>query len=244
MMCTTCFAANARFGAIESTIATGPSTGSSSSIADLLRAARAAARRRGSRRELTPPPGRSQYSPRRTSRAGRAGSGPPSARTAETRMRGSSGISARSCRSLSRRARCRAARRPRPARGSATGRTTSWAMRIPGSTTNVSCAIGVEQHDLELAAVAGVDEARRVHDRDAVPRGEPGPRLHEAGVAVGDRDGETGADERPARRGRASTRSHDARSRPASPSYARAGHDRVVAETRMGSSITRPSGAV
>ena len=45
----------------------------------------------------------------------------------------------------------------------------------------------------ELAAVAGVDEPRRVHDRDAVPRREPRARLHEPGVPVRDRDGEPGA---------------------------------------------------
>ena len=56
-------------------------------------------------------------------------------------------------------------------------------------------AVGVEEHDLELAAIAGVDEARRVHDRDAVPRREPRARLDEAGVAVGDRDREAGADD-------------------------------------------------
>ncbi len=49
-----------------------------------------------------------------------------------------------------------------------TGRTTSWAIRIPGSTTNVSREVGVQQRNLQLAAVAGVDEARCVHDRDAV----------------------------------------------------------------------------
>jgi hypothetical protein len=33
--------------------------------------------------------------------------------------------------------------------------------------------VGVEEIDEELAAVAGVDEARRVDDRDAVLGGEP-----------------------------------------------------------------------
>ena len=67
---------------------------------------------------------------------------------------------------------------------------------MPGSTTNGSCAIGVEQVDEQLAAVAGVDEPGRVDDRDAVLRGEPRARLHEAGVPLGDRDGEPGRDER------------------------------------------------
>ena len=37
--------------------------------------------------------------------------------------------------------------------------------------------------DAQLAAVAGVDEPRRVHDRDPVPRGEARARLDEARVA-------------------------------------------------------------
>ena len=56
--------------------------------------------------------------------------------------------------------------------------------------------VGVEQVDLQLAAVAGVDEARRVDDRDAVLRGEARARLDEAGVPLRDRDGEAGPDER------------------------------------------------
>src|SRR5204863_5158045 len=55
----------------------------------------------------------------------------------------------------------------------------------------------VEQHDLELPAVAGVDEPRRVQNCDAVPRGKPRTRLDEARVAVGDRHREAGSDERP-----------------------------------------------
>ena len=43
---------------------------------------------------------------------------------------------------------------------SGTGRTTSWAIRMPGSTVNDSLAVGVEQDDPHLAAVAGVDQAR------------------------------------------------------------------------------------
>ena len=66
----------------------------------------------------------------------------------------------------------------------------------PGSTTNGSLAVGVEQHDPELAAVAGVDEPGRVDDRDPVPRREPRARLDEAGVALRDRDREAGADDR------------------------------------------------
>ena len=63
--------------------------------------------------------------------------------------------------------------------------------------------VGVQQRDLQLAAVAGVDEAGRVDDRDAVLRREARARLHEARVPVGDRDGEPGRDERALARRRA-----------------------------------------
>ena len=56
--------------------------------------------------------------------------------------------------------------------------------------------VGVQQRDLQLAAVAGVDQPRRVHDRDAVLRREARARLDEARVSLGDRDGEPGADQR------------------------------------------------
>ena len=57
----------------------------------------------------------------------------------------------------------RARRRARRARSTATcgsATTTSWAMRMPGSTWNGLAAIGVEQRHAQLAAVAAVDEAR------------------------------------------------------------------------------------
>ena len=57
--------------------------------------------------------------------------------------------------------------------------------------------VGVQERHLELAAVAGVDQAGRVDERDAVTRREAGARLDEAGIALGDRDGEAGRDERP-----------------------------------------------
>ena len=110
-------------------------------------------------------------------------------------MRGS--ISASTSRSRARRARSRAARRPRRARRSGSCSTTSWAIRIPGSTTNGSCGSVFSRLMQQLAAVAGVDEARRVHDRDPVPGREPRARLHEAGVPLGDRHCEPGRDQRP-----------------------------------------------
>ena len=60
MMWTTCFAATLRSGAIESTIATGPSTGISSLMPTSSASSRCSARTRLSP-EFTPPPGSSQY---------------------------------------------------------------------------------------------------------------------------------------------------------------------------------------
>jgi len=45
-------------------------------------------------------------------------------------------------------------------------------------------AVGVEQQDPDLAAVARVDEPRRVDQRDAVLRCRSGARQDERGVAV------------------------------------------------------------
>src|SRR5581483_3870857 len=55
--------------------------------------------------------------------------------------------------------------------------------------------IRVEQDNPQLAAIAGVDEPGRVDHRDAVLRGKPGAWLDVAGVAVGNRDREAGADD-------------------------------------------------
>jgi hypothetical protein len=56
--------------------------------------------------------------------------------------------------------------------------------------------VGVQQRDLQLAAVPGIDEARCVDDRDPVLGREAGARLDESGIAVGNRDREAGRDER------------------------------------------------
>src|SRR2546430_10471638 len=58
-------------------------------------------------------------------------------------------------------------------------------------------AVGVQQHDPDLAAVAGVDQARRIDHGDAVPRGEPRAWLDGAGVALRNRNRQTGAYHRP-----------------------------------------------
>src|SRR5665647_3243792 len=52
--------------------------------------------------------------------------------------------------------------------------------------------VGVEQGDLDLAPVAGVDGAGGVHDRHAVPGGEPRPGMDEGGVPVRQRNAHSG----------------------------------------------------
>ena len=65
---------------------------------------------------------------------------------------------------------------------------TSCAMRSPRLTRKSVVRIGVDQQHLELAAVARVDEARGVETGHAVLERQPAAGLHEAGVALGDRD--------------------------------------------------------
>ena len=57
--------------------------------------------------------------------------------------------------------------------------------------------VRVEENDAQLTAVSGVDEAGRVDERDAVARCEAGARLHETGVALGNRHREPCPDDRP-----------------------------------------------
>jgi hypothetical protein len=56
----------------------------------------------------------------------------------------------------------------------------------------------VEVHDRadHLAAVARIDQARRVREGEPTPGREPAPREHEARVALRDRDGDSGRDHR------------------------------------------------
>ena len=82
--------------------------------------------------------------------------------------------------------------------GATNGTSTSWAMRSPARTACGRVA-GVEQRDPQLAAVAGVDEAGRVDDRDAVARGEPRARRDEPGDVRRQRDRDAGPDRAPAR---------------------------------------------
>ena len=153
--------------------------------ADLLRRARAGARRRAISPDVDPAARAAASTPSRASRAGRAGCGVPAedGRDADARLGAHhtrEEPNPRAPRSLAGQL-----GRPRPTSRPATATTTSCAIRMPGSTTNGSLAVGVEQHDAHLAAVAGVDEPGRVHDRDPVARGQAGARLHEAGIASG-----------------------------------------------------------
>ena len=70
-------------------------------------------------------------------------------------------------------------------------------MRSPRWTTNGCDRVGVEQHDLDLAAVRGVDQARRVGQRQAVVQGVAAARQHEPGVADGDGDGDARRHQQP-----------------------------------------------
>ena len=96
-------------------------------------------------------------------------------------------------------------------------------MRSPASTLNGSLAVGVQQQHLELAAVALVDQPRRVDERDPVARREARARQHEAGVAGRKLDRDPGPDAARARPGAIVAGSSARRSRPASPSCARVG---------------------
>lgn len=58
--------------------------------------------------------------------------------------------------------------------------------------------VGVEENDLELAPVAGVDESRTVEDRHAVFVGQAAAGLHEPCVPGRDGDGGAGGNESPA----------------------------------------------
>ena len=63
--------------------------------------------------------------------------------------------------------------------------TTSWAIRSPRWTVNGSVRSVLTRQHLHLAAVAGVDGAGSVDDRDPVPRGEARARVHQADVPLG-----------------------------------------------------------
>src|SRR5687768_4469966 len=183
-MWTMCFAAMLRSGAIESAIAIGPSSGSSASMPTSSSSSLCRASARLSPAS-TPPPGRSQYSlPGFSCRQSRMRSSHRS--SAETRIRG--------C--------IRPTAEPAGAALAVgelvdldeldVGNREHDELRDPhaGLDHERLARIGVQEVDEQLAAIPGVDEAGRVHDRDPVLRRETGARLDVAGVALRDRDRE------------------------------------------------------
>jgi hypothetical protein len=56
--------------------------------------------------------------------------------------------------------------------------------------------VEVDQVDLDLPPVPGVDGPRRVDQAETEPVGQAGTRVDEAGVALGDGDGHARADQR------------------------------------------------
>src|SRR5207244_1960350 len=57
--------------------------------------------------------------------------------------------------------------------------------------------VGVDEHNHQLAAIAAVDEPRRVEAGNAVVGGEAAAGQHEAGVTIGNGDADAGTDARP-----------------------------------------------
>ena len=217
---TTCFDQRLRSGEIDSTIATGPSTGSSSysphearllgelaveRLDERLAAPHAAAREQpvlaaallvaAEEDRAVPAEQGGDADPRL-----RVASGPGRAEASSPRSLGGSSSTSTS---------------------STEGSSTIDELRDPhpGLDDERLCPVGVQQDHLHLAAVALVDEPGGVHLPEPVARGEPRPRHHEARVARRDRDREPGPDDRPGA-GAISTRSHEARSSPASAAYA------------------------
>ena len=79
--------------------------------------------------------------------------------------------------------------------------------------------IRVQQDDLHLVAVAGVDEARRVGDGQAVPQDQAAAGEHETGVPLGDGHRQPGRHQRPA---------------------AGRGHDRILPGHQVETGVARP----
>jgi hypothetical protein len=52
--------------------------------------------------------------------------------------------------------------------------------------------VSIEQGHPNLATVPRIDGAWSVHERDTMPGGQAGPRMHERRIAVGQRDGNAG----------------------------------------------------
>ncbi len=87
---------------------------------------------------------------------------------------------------------CRGVRRPRRTRARSTRWTTSWATRSPRRSVDRLVRVVVDQQHLDLAAVARVDGARGVDDREPVPGRQPRARVHQRDVARRERERDPG----------------------------------------------------
>ena len=109
---------------------------------------------------------------------------------------------------------------------------TSWRDAVAAGDLVVGRRVGVEQDDLDLAAVGRVDQAGGVDDADAVLHGEPAAGQHEAAVAQRDGDRDAGGDQRPPAAGRRARRPRGrtgrARRRPRGRRPAGGGRGRVA----------------
>ena len=74
---------------------------------------------------------------------------------------------------------------------------TSCAIRSPFAIRTESPRSRFTTAQIDLAAIAGVDQAGRVRERQPVLRGQAGPRQHQSGVSFGDRHRQTGRHHRP-----------------------------------------------
>ena len=74
-------------------------------------------------------------------------------------------------------------------------------MRAPRSTGN-GASPEIDQDDLDLAAIVGIDRAGRIEHGDAVPQREPGARPDLAFGAGRQRDRDAGRDRGPPARAR------------------------------------------
>ena len=219
-----------RSGAIESTIAIGPSNGSASSMPDLLR--ELAAQRVDERLARVRPRRRAAAStPCPASRAGRAGCGRASA---GARRRGCAARRSRARRAEAARAALAAGQLVHLDAAPTAGHRHDDELGDPHPRLDDErlVAVGVEQDHPQLAAVARIDEPGRVHDRDAraSPRGPSAAATKPAwpsGIATAMPVPTIARSPGPS-----SSCSQATRSRPASPGYARVGQDRVVAQPR------------
>ena len=141
---------------------------------------------------LRPRPASRRPRARRTSCVGTSGASPRGRRSDSVRR------NRRWNRTRRHRGRNRAGRSTSTNRACSTRWTTSWAIRSPRAQVDGLARVEVDQQHLDLAAVARVDGAGRVDDRDPEPGRQPGARVHQGDVAVRQRDRDAGRARAPA----------------------------------------------